>query len=169
MHRPSSRRWPSRSARFPIRGGLLQRRGGTARHDAIAWGYAGAIDAMGVDIIENCEVIGFARTALADRRGANEEGRRHPGQESGARRGGPQAARLAAMVDLRLPIETHVLQAMVSDPVKPVLDVVVSSRTAELYVSQSDKGELVMGGFLDGYTPTRSAGICRCCRTWRAT
>ncbi|MFQ5934858.1 MAG: sarcosine oxidase subunit beta family protein [Acidiferrobacterales bacterium] len=139
----------SRNARFPIYGGLLQRRGGTARHDAVAWGYARGADARGVDIIQQCEVTGFRI-----------EGNRMVGVETtrgniAAKKVGLAVAghsgQLAARAGLRLPIETHVLQAMVSEPVKPVLDTVVTSGAAHCYMSQSDKGELVMGGDLDFY------------------
>ena len=149
----------SDQARYPIVGGLLQSRGGTARHDAVAWGYARAADARGVDIIENCEVTGIRR-----------EGGYVLGVETTR---GPIAAKkiaicvaghsgvLAAMAGLRLPIESHVLQAMVSEPVKPVLDTVVTSGAIHFYVSQSDKGELVMGGDLDGFNSYAQRGGLR--------
>ncbi len=146
----------SDDARFPIKGALLQPRGGTARHDAVAWGYARGADARGVDIIQNCEVTGIRR-----------EGGRVVGVETSR---GPIAAKkvgtavaghttqLAEMVDLRLPIESHVLQAMVSEPLKPVLDTVVTSGATHIYISQSDKGELVFGGDLDGYNSFAQRG-----------
>jgi sarcosine oxidase subunit beta len=146
----------SPGARFPVMGGLLQPRGGTARHDAVAWGYARAADARGIDIIQNCEVTNFRR-----------EGNRLTGVETsrgfiGAGKVGIAVAghtgHVAAMAGLRLPIESHVLQAMVSEPVKPVLDLVVTSGAAHMYVSQSDKGELVMGGDLDGYNSYAQRG-----------
>ena len=149
----------SDAARYPIVGGLLQPRGGTARHDAVAWGYARAADARGVDIIQNCEVTGIQR-----------EGGYVTGVETTR---GPIAAKkigicvaghsgvLAAMAGLRLPIESHVLQAMVSEPVKPVLDTVVTSGAIHFYVSQSDKGELVMGGDLDGFNSYAQRGGLR--------
>jgi heterotetrameric sarcosine oxidase beta subunit len=137
----------SPGARFPIHGGLLQPRGGTVRHDAVAWGYARAADARGVDIIQQCEVTGLriedgAVVGVDTTRGyiaTPKVGLAVAGNSS----------RLAAMAGLRLPIETHVLQALVSDPVKPVLDAVVTSGAVHFYISQSDKGELVMGGDLD--------------------
>ena len=137
----------SPAARFPILGGLLQPRGGTVRHDAVAWGYARAADARGVDIIQQCEVTGLrvehgAVTGVDTTQGfiaAPKVGIAVAGNSS----------RLAAMAGVRLPIETHVLQALVSDPVKPVLDTVVTSGAVHFYISQSDKGELVMGGDLD--------------------
>jgi sarcosine oxidase subunit beta len=146
----------SASARFPIYGGLLQARGGTARHDAVAWGYARAADACGVDIIQRCEVTGFRL-----------DGNRALGVETtrgyiAANKLGLAVAghtgQLAARAGLRLPIETHVLQAMVSEPIKPVLDTVVTSGAAHCYLSQSDKGELVMGGDLDFYNSYAQRG-----------
>ncbi len=146
----------SPSARFPIVGGLLQPRGGTVRHDAVAWGYARAADARGVDIIQNCEVTGIrvadgAVTGVDTTRGfiaTSKLGIAVAGHSS----------RLAAMAGIRLPIESHVLQAMVSEPIKPVLDTVVSSGAVHFYISQSDKGELVMGGDLDFYNSYAQRG-----------
>src|SRR5436853_523755 len=137
----------SSGARFPILGGLLQPRGGTVRHDAVAWGYARAADALGVDIIQRCDVTGIriergavagVRTALGDI-DTPKVGIAVAGHSSD----------VAAMAGIRLPIESHVLQAMVSEPVKPVLDTVVTSGAVHFYISQSDRGELVMGGDLD--------------------
>ncbi len=133
----------------PIVGGLHQPRGGIARHDAVAWGYARAADRLGVDIIQNCEVTGFriengavrgVETALGPI-GANRVGC-VPSGHSGL---------LAKMAGFRLPLETFPLQAFVSEPIRPVLDVVVMSLTLHGYVSQSDKGELVVGGGTDSY------------------
>jgi sarcosine oxidase subunit beta len=136
-------------ARYPIHGGYVQRRGGIARHDAVAWGYARAADALGVDIVQNCEVTGF-RIA----------GGRVLGVETSL---GPVAAGavglspsghcgvLAAQAGFRLPITSYALQAMVSEPVKPVLHSVAASWATGMYVSQSDKGELVFGAGLDLY------------------
>ena len=146
----------SPNARFPVVGGLYQPRGGTVRHDAVAWGYARGADSHGVDIIQNCEVTGIRR-----------EGDRVVGVDTSrgyirARKVGIAVAgnssRLAAMVDVRLPMESHVLQAMVSEPVKPCFDTVVSAGALHCYVSQSDKGELVMGGGLDGYNSYAQRG-----------
>jgi methylglutamate dehydrogenase subunit A len=146
----------SKTARFPVEGGLLQRRGGTARHDAVAWGYARAADRRGVDIIQNCEVTGIRR----DQRGV--AGLETSRGYIACRRVGLAVAghssQLAAMADVRLPIESHVLQAMVSEPVKPCLDTVITFGAAHLYVSQSDKGELVMGGDIDGYNSYAQRG-----------
>ena len=143
----------SMAARFPIQGGLIQRRGGTARHDAVAWGYARAADALGVDILQSCEVTGIAR-----------QGGRVVGVETSKGRIGADrvgicvagnSGRVAALADLRLPIESHLLQAFVSEPVKPMLDTVVMSQSLHCYISQSDKGEIVLGGNPDQY-PTYS-------------
>ncbi len=139
----------SPDARYPLRGGAVQKRGGTARHDAVAWGYARAADARGVDIIQNCEVTGIIR-----------EGGRAVGVETtrGVIRApkigiavAGYAGHLASMVDVRLPVQSYPLQAMVSEPIKPVLDCVVMSGLVHVYVSQSDKGELVMGASRDPY------------------
>jgi sarcosine oxidase subunit beta len=144
------------NARFPVKGGLLQRRGGTVRHDAVAWGYARAADRRGVDILQHTEVTGI-----------RVERGRVIGVETtrgfvGARRVGLAAAgnsgRVAGMAGLRLPIETHVLQAFVSEAVKPVLDMVVTFGAGHFYVSQSDKGGLVFGGDIDGYNSYAQRG-----------
>ena len=146
----------SEAARFPILGGLLQPRGGTVRHDAVAWGYARAADALGVDIIQQCEVKGIrivngAVTGVETTLGFIET------PKIGIAVAG-HSGQVAAMAGLRLPIESHVLQAMVSEPVKPVLDTVVTSGAVHFYISQSDKGELVMGGDLDFYNSYAQRG-----------
>ena len=140
----------SPAARYPVLGASLQRRGGTARHDAVAWGFARAADALGVDIIENCEVTGIRR---ADDRAAGVETTKGfiKAQKIGAVAAGHSSV-VAAMAGLRLPIESHPLQAMVSEPIKPVLHTVVMSTTVHVYISQSDRGELVMGAGIDGFT-----------------
>jgi sarcosine oxidase subunit beta len=144
------------NARFPITGGLLQRRGGTVRHDAVAWGYARGADQRGVDIIQNCEmtgirieqgrVVGIETTRGAIR--ANKIGLAVAGHSS----------RAAAMAGLRLPIESHVLQAFVTEGLKPLLDHVVTFGAGHFYVSQSDKGGLVFGGDIDGYNSYAQRG-----------
>jgi methylglutamate dehydrogenase subunit A len=143
-------------ARFPIQGGLLQRRGGTARHDAVVWGYARAASERGVDIVQNCEVIGFMR-----------EGGRVVGVETSrgpirAKKIGVAAAgnssRVAALAGLRLPIESHVLQAFVSEAIKPLVPNVVTFGAGHFYISQSDKGGLVFGGDIDGYNSYAQRG-----------
>lgn len=140
----------SDEARFPIFGALWQQRAGIARHDALAWGYARGADRLGVDIVQGCEVRGFLWRGGAV---AGVETSRGPirAQKVGLAVAG-NTSRLAAMAGLRLPIETHVLQAFVTEPVKPVLDVVVSFGATHFYVSQDDKGGLVMGSDLEGYS-----------------
>jgi len=143
--------------RYPVMGAALQRRGGTARHDAVAWGYARAADALGVDIIENCEVTGIHRDAS----GAVEalETSRGPIR---SRRVGVSAAGNTSVVlglaDVRLPLESFPLQALVSEPVKPVIPCVVMSNSVHAYISQSDKGELVIGAGTDAYTSYTQRG-----------
>ena len=135
--------------RFPIAGGLLQPRGGNARHDAVAWGFARGADSYGVDIIQNCEVTGF------DIREGRIEGVRTTRGDIRARKVGVAVAGhssvLAGLAGFRLPIVSYALQACVSEPVKPVIDTVIMSPAIGAYVSQSDKGELVMGSALDLY------------------
>jgi methylglutamate dehydrogenase subunit A len=146
----------SAQARFPIVAGLLQPRGGTVRHDAVAWGYARAADACGVDIIQQCEVTG-----IRVERGAIVGVDTTQGPIATRRLGlavAGHSGHVAAMAGLRLPIESHVLQAMVSEPIKPVLDTVVTSGAVHFYISQSDKGELVMGGDLDFYNSYAQRG-----------
>ncbi len=144
------------SARFPITGGLLQRRAGTARHDAVAWGYARAASALGVDIIQNCEVTGMVREG--DRISAVETTRGTIRADKVGLAVAGNSSRLAAMAGLRLPIESHVLQAFVSEGLKPWLDTVVTFGAGHFYVSQSDKGGLVFGGDIDGYNSYAQRG-----------
>ncbi len=144
------------NGRFPIKGGLFQPRGGTARHDAVAWGYARGADRRGVDIIQNCEVTGFQI-----------EGGRCAGVETVR---GPIAAKKVAVcvagsssrvmerAGIRLPIESHVLQAFVSEGLKPILPGVITFGAGHFYVSQSDKGGLVFGGDIDGYNTYAQRG-----------
>jgi methylglutamate dehydrogenase subunit A len=144
------------NARFLIQGGLLQRRGGTVRHDAVAWGYARGADRLGVDIIENAEVTAFRIangriTGVETTRGfigANKVGLACAGNSS----------RVAALAGLTLPIESHVLQAFVSEGIKPFIDGVVTFGAGHFYISQSDKGGLVFGGDLDGYNSYAQRG-----------
>lgn len=140
----------SPNARYPILGASLQRRAGVARHDAVAWGFARAADALGVDIIEQCEVTGINRdggqvTGIETTRGTINS------KKIGVVVAG-NASVLADMAGMRLPIESHPLQALVSEPMKPVLDTVIMSNAVHGYVSQSDKGELVIGAGIDAYT-----------------
>ena len=146
----------SREARFPIYGALLQRRGGTARHDALAWGLARAADRRGVDIIQNCEVTGI-RVEGGRVRGVETTRGYIAADKLGIAVAG-HTSHVAAMAGLRLPIESHVLQAFVSEPLKPFLHTVVTFGAGHFYVSQSDKGELVMGGDLDMYNSYAQRG-----------
>ena len=145
------------TTRFPVLGGLLQPRAGTARHDAVAWGYARAADARGVDIVENCEVVGFLTengriVGVETTRGAI----RAP--KIGIAVAGNTSQVMARAGVHRLPIESHVLQAFVSEPVKPILDTVVTYGAGHLYISQSDKGGLVFGGDIDKYNSYAQRG-----------
>lgn len=139
----------SPAARYPVLGASWQPRGGVARHDAVAWGFARAADALGVDIIENCAVTGIRRvrgvvTGVETTRGTIAAGK------VGIVVAGHSGV-LAGMAGFRLPIESHPLQALVSEPVKPVLDTVVMSNHVHAYISQSDKGELVIGAGIDAF------------------
>ena len=139
----------SPNSRYPVLGASLQRRAGVARHDAVAWGYARAADRLGVDIIQQCEVTGIRRDAggivgVDTTRGpidANRVGVVVAGH----------ASVLASMAGIRLPIQSHPLQAYVSEPLRPVIDTVVMSNAVHGYISQSDKGELVIGAGIDAY------------------
>jgi methylglutamate dehydrogenase subunit A len=145
------------NARFPVQGGLLQARGGTARHDAVNWGYARAASALGVDIIQNCEVTGFLRDASGAVTGVEtSRGPIRAGKVGLAVAGmtGP----VAAMAGLKLPIESHVLQAFVSEGLKPLIPGVITFGAGHFYVSQSDKGGLVFGGDIDGYNSYAQRG-----------
>ena len=143
-------------ARYPIVGGLMQRRGGTARHDAVAWGFARGADSRGVDVIQNCEVTGFVVEQGRVTGVETTRGRIRAGKVGLAVAG--HTGVLAAKAGFRLPIESHVLQAFVSEPLKPFLDTVVTFGAGHFYVSQSDKGELVMGGDLDFYNSYAQRG-----------
>jgi sarcosine oxidase subunit beta len=133
--------------RWPVVGGLIQRRAGVARHDAVAWGYARAADSRGVHIIQNCEVTGFA--IERGRVSAIETSRGRIAADRFGMAVAGHSSVLAGMAGFALPLQSYTLQAMVSEPIKPCLDVVVASSSHGAYVSQSDKGELVMGGGLD--------------------
>ncbi len=144
------------TGRFPIQGGLLQKRGGSVRHDAVAWGYARAADSRGVDIVQNCEVTGLS---VENGRIAGVETTRGPirARKVGLAVAG-NSSRLAAMAGMRLPIESHVLQAFVSEGLKPLIDCVVTYGAGHFYISQSDKGGLVFGGDIDGYNSYAQRG-----------
>jgi sarcosine oxidase subunit beta len=139
----------SPDARYPVHGGFMQRRGGTARHDAVAWGYARGADALGVDLIQNCEVTGFRIEAGRVLGVVTNRGEIAAGAIGLAAAG--HSGVLAAMAGFRLPIQSYALQAMVSEPVKPALHTVVLSTATGTYVSQSDKGEMVFGAGMDLY------------------
>ncbi len=143
--------------RYPVMGAALQRRGGTARHDAVAWGYARAADALGVDIVENCEVTGIRR----DAGGAVEALETTRGLIKAKRVGIVAAGHSSVvmrMAGVELPLESYPLQALVSEPVKPVFPCVVMSNSIHAYISQSDKGELVIGAGTDAYTSYTQRG-----------
>ncbi len=144
------------NARFPIKGALMHRRGGTVRHDAVAWGYARAADQRGVDIIQNCEVTGF-RIEQGRVQGV-ETTRGYIGAKKVGLTVAGASGKLMAMAGQRLPIESHVLQAYVSEALKPVLPGVITFGAGHFYVSQSDKGGLVFGGDIDGYNSYASRG-----------
>ncbi|MFN3869167.1 MAG: sarcosine oxidase subunit beta family protein, partial [Hyphomicrobiaceae bacterium] len=144
------------NARFPILGGLLQRRGGTVRHDAVAWGYARAADRLGVDIVQNCEVTGFRIDA--GRVIGVETARGFIAAGKVALSCAGNSSRVAALAGLRLPIESHVLQAFVSESIKPLVDGVITFGAGHFYISQSDKGGLVFGGDIDGYNSYAQRG-----------
>ncbi|MEI4488366.1 sarcosine oxidase subunit beta family protein [Frigidibacter sp. MR17.14] len=144
------------NVRFPVYGGLYHKRGGTARHDAVAWGYARGADRLGVDLIQNCEVTGIdvengRVTGVQTSRGAIRA--KKVGIVTAGRSG-----QVAAMAGLRLPIESHILQAFVTEGLKPVIDHVVTFGMGHFYISQSDKGGLVFGGDLDMYASYAQRG-----------
>lgn len=140
----------SPKARFPVMGGFAQKRAGTARHDAVAWGYARAADALGVDIIQQCEVTGFRRGASGAIDGV-ETNRGFIRCKQAAMAVAGHSTALADLAGFRLPVTSYALQAFVTEPLKPVLDTVVLSLATGVYLSQSDKGGLVIGGTLDLY------------------
>ncbi len=145
------------NARFPINGGLYQPRGGTARHDAVAWGYARGADAEGVDVIQHCEVTGIRRDASGRVEGV-ETTRGFIGAGKLALATAGHSSITARMAGLSLPIESHVLQAFVTEGLKPWLDTVVTFGAGHFYISQSDKGGLVFGGDIDGYNSYAQRG-----------
>ena len=147
----------SASRRYPILGATWQPRGGVARHDAVAWGYARAADARGVDILQKCEVTAIHRDR--DGRVSGVETTHGPirAPTVGIVAAG-HTSLLAAMADVRLPIQTRPLQALVSEPIKPVIDCVVMSGAVHVYISQSDKGELVIGAGIDAYNSYAQRG-----------
>ena len=145
------------NGRYPVLGGLLQPRAGNARHDAVVWGYARAADRLGVDIIQNCEVTGFLRDRSGRMTGVEtSRGAIHAPKVGVAVAG--HTSQVMNMAGLRLPVESHKLQAFVSESVKPCIDTVATFGVGHLYISQSDKGGLVFGGMLDGYNSFAQRG-----------
>ena len=144
------------TARFPIYGGLMHWRGGTARHDAVAWGYARGADRRGVDLIQNCEVTGFRIEGGKIRGVETTRGYIAAGKVGICAAG--RSSQVGEMAGLRLPIESHVLQAFVTEGLKPLIPHVVSFGMGHFYISQSDKGGLVFGGDLDGYNSYAQRG-----------
>ncbi|MEQ9328809.1 MAG: sarcosine oxidase subunit beta family protein [Rhodospirillales bacterium] len=146
----------SRDVRYPVLGATLQRRAGVARHDAVAWGYARGADAHGVDIIQNCEVTGFI-TDNGTVTGVETSRGKIMAKKVGVVAAGHSSV-LANMAGFRLPLESHPLQALVSEPLKPIVPCVIMSNAVHVYVSQSDKGELVMGAGIDGHNSYSQRG-----------
>ena len=144
------------SARFPIYGGLLQKRAGTARHAAVAWGYARAADQRGVDLIQNCEVTGFNINSGKITGVETTRGRIESNKVAIVVAG--RSSQVAQLAGIRLPIESHILQAFVTEGLKPIINNVVSFGMGHFYISQSDKGGLVFGGDLDGYASYAQRG-----------
>lgn len=143
--------------RHAVTGAALQRRAGTARHDAVAWGYARAADALGVDIIQNCEVTAIDRDATGRVTGVQTTRGRIAARKIGVSAAGSTSL-VMEMAGLRMPLESYPLQALVSEPVKPIFPCVVMSNTIHAYVSQSDKGELVIGAGTDAYVSYSQRG-----------
>lgn len=144
------------NARFPIKGGLLQERAGTARHDGVAWGYARGADQRGVDIIQNCEVTGFSIANGRINGVETTRGMIKAGKVGVAVAG--SSSRVMKMAGMTLPIESHVLQAFVSEGLKPIIPGVITFGAGHFYISQSDKGGLVFGGDIDGYNSYAQRG-----------
>jgi sarcosine oxidase, subunit beta len=143
--------------RYPILGGALQRRAGTARHDAVAWGFARAADSMGVDIIQNCDVTGILRDASGAVSGVETNRGTIKTKRLGVSVAG-HTSTVMKMAGVRVPLQSHPLQAMVSEPLKPAFNCVVMSNTIHAYISQSDKGEMVIGAGTDVYTSYSQRG-----------
>ncbi|HRK23425.1 MAG TPA: sarcosine oxidase subunit beta family protein [Beijerinckiaceae bacterium] len=143
--------------RYPVLGATLQRRGGTARHDAVAWGYARAADRLGVDILERCQVLGIRRDAAGAATGVETSRGFIATRRIGVVAAGHTSV-IMAMAGVRLPLESYPLQALVSEPVKPMMPCVVMSNAMHAYMSQSDKGELVIGAGTDAYTSYSQTG-----------
>jgi len=147
----------SKSARYPVMGAALQKKGGVARHDAVAWGYARKASAMGVHIIQQCEVTGINRDASGAVTGVNTSRGTINAKKVGVVAAGHTSV-LMEMAGVNMPLESYPLQALVSEPVKPIFPCVVMSNTVHAYISQSDKGELVIGAGTDQYTSYSQTG-----------
>jgi sarcosine oxidase subunit beta len=147
----------SKTSRYPVVGAALQKKGGTARHDAVAWGYARAASAMGVHIIQNCEVTGINRNADGSVSGVETNRGTIGAKKVGVVAAG-HTSMLMDMAGVRMPLESYPLQACVSEPIKPVVPCVVMSNSVHAYISQSDKGELVIGAGTDQYTSYSQTG-----------
>jgi len=147
----------SKNIRYPIMGAALQRRGGVARHDAVAWGYARAADALGVDIIQNCEVTAIRRDASGAVSGVETNRGAIATKKIGVVAAGHSSV-VMGMADVRMPLESYPLQALVSEPLKPIMPCVVMSNTVHAYMSQSDKGDLVIGAGTDQYVSYSQTG-----------
>jgi sarcosine oxidase subunit beta len=142
--------------RFPVYGGFIQRRGGISRHDAVVWGFARAANALGVDIIQQCEVTGFDIQSGCVKGGQTTRG--NIGADKVSFAGAGHTSQLAKMAGFRVPVTSMQLQAMVSEPIKPCLDTVLTSSVIHMYVSQSDRGEMVFGGGADVYNSYAQRG-----------
>ena len=147
----------SKTSRYPVVGAALQKKGGTARHDAVAWGYARAASDMGVHIIQNCEVTGINR----DKNGAVTGVETSRGKIGAKKIGVVTAGHTSGVMEMagmRMPLESYPLQACVSEPIKPIVPCVIMSNSVHAYISQSDKGELVIGAGTDQYTSYSQTG-----------
>ena len=152
------------NGRYPIVGGFIQRRGGISRHDAVVWGYARAASGLGVDIVQGCEVLGFEISAGRVRSVLTSQGR--VSADCVVLNVAGYSSQMAKLAGLRLPLTTMALQAMVSEPVKPVLNVVINSASVHAYLSQSDRGEIVMGAGADVYNSyAQRGGVPQLCAT----
>ena len=147
----------SPNLRYPVLGGALQRRAGTARHDAMVWGFARGADALGVDIIQNCEVTGIIRDASGAVAGVETTRGRINARKIGVSAAGHTSV-VMAMAGVRMPLDSTPLQALVSEPVKPAFPCIVMSNTVHAYISQSDKGEMVIGAGTDSYNSYSQRG-----------
>jgi sarcosine oxidase subunit beta len=145
------------NCRFPVAGGFIQRRAGISRHDAVVWAYARAASAAGVDIIQDCEVLGFESSDSRITSAVTSKGTLHANRFALCVAG--HSSVVAGMAGFRLPVESIALQAMVTEPVKPILNTVIGSQVIHAYISQSDRGEIVIGGGADAFTSYAQRGV----------